>query len=151
MAGTALYLSKGDYQVLAADIVVTLAGSSVIVLINADESGVTDTIKAAATTEKSYVLAANTYAKIIVESEIELDFGSTSTNQTVEVDIYDGVTLEQSYNVQTLAANGHVVFTAKVSFVDTTGHTIAIKQHGLTGADLNTNITVKSLRVYGVL
>ena len=130
---------------------VTAKVTGTVNLVNADETQASATVPNADTTLKTYTLAANTYATIIVEAEGYGQFGATSTNQTVNIKVkFAGTQKGQTMALDAaLAASAKVPFPIKASGAFTAGGTVTVTI-GAAAADANTTIFLNSLRVYGV-
>ena len=120
-----------------------------VVLINADETEVTGAASNGAV--KTYSLAVNTYAKIIIEAEVALDAGVHKENE-VQFNIEIGDVVKRSLNLRAsdTGPNDNIKIggALKYSQQQKTAATIDI------AVDVISNTgtwRVKSLRVYGVV
>ena len=119
-----------------------------VVLINADETEVTGTGSDGAA--KTYSLAVNSYAKIIIEAEVAFDSEVNKINE-VQLNIEIGDVVKRSFNLRhqqtgpgDYCKNGGAL---KFSQQQQDAATIDIAVDVITGAG---TWRVKSLRIYGV-
>lgn len=121
--------------------------SGTTVLIYADE---TNSAGGTAFTVKTYTLAANTYSRIIIESECEI-FTNVNLNASVNFAIYVGGTAKRIIeNYYAATGAGDFVrsgICAKYSEAITAGAVIELRTESV----VNTTFNVCSLRVYGVI
>jgi hypothetical protein len=121
--------------------------SGAVILINTQETAQTGTTN---TTAFSYVLAANSYSRIIIESECGF-LGNANVTATVTFNILVGAVNKRSRNIRFDATGAGDVHeagrTLKYSESITGGATITITTTGTS----NGTWTVDSLRVYGVI
>ena len=121
--------------------------SGTVVLINADETDVSNTTNS---TVKSYVLAANTYSRIVIESECEFQSG-TNILSTCDFAIYVGATQKRVVeNLNSPTGLGDFVrsgIAIKYSEAITAGATITLRTQNVSNATWN----VCSLRIYGII
>jgi hypothetical protein len=133
-------------NVTGARATITNMPSGTVELIYADETPVTSTGN---TTVKTYVLEANSYARIIYETECRWR-GNVNANSIATVNILVGAVNKRSHQIESDAIAG-VQFdqgrVLKFSEANTAGGTITVT----TTATANGTWTVDSLRVYGVL
>lgn len=124
--------------------------SGTLILLSANETDQTVTILNSDTVVRTYSLANNTYSRIIVESEVEVSFGVLSISQDILIKIKNGGSTEETFTTHSLAQVGTSAVPIKASFVQTGSATITITQSGIT-TDVNTNVLVHSIRIYGVI
>lgn len=121
--------------------------SGTVVLINADEVNQNG---GTAFTVKTYTLAANTYSRIIIESECELQTNQ-NLNATVNFAIYVGGVVKRIIeNNYSATGSGDFVrsgIAIKYSEAITAGAVIDLRTESVTNCTFNVN----SLRIYGVI
>jgi len=121
--------------------------SGTVVLINADEVNQNG---GTAFTVKTYTLAANTYSRIIIESECELQT-TANANATVNFAIYIGGVVKRIIeNNYSATGSGDFVrsgIAIKYSEAITAGAVIDLRTESVTNCTFNVN----SLRIYGVI
>jgi hypothetical protein len=117
------------------------------ILLSADETIVTNTIN---TTAKTYVLAANTYSRILIETECGFR-SNANTNGIVTFNIIVGGVTKRTHQIEFDATGTGDQFesgrTLKFSEPITAGATITVT----TTAVANGTWEVDSLRVYGII
>jgi hypothetical protein len=124
---------------------ITNMPAGTVELIYADEIQSTGTANA---TAKSYVLASNTYSRVIYETECRFR-NNVNTNGIVTFNILVGAVNKRSHQIEADAVaavqfdQGRVL---KFSEVNTAGGTVTVTTSGFA----NGTWTVDSLRVYGV-
>jgi len=121
--------------------------SGTVVLINADEVNQNG---GTAFTVKTYTLAANSYSRIIIESECELQT-TANANATVNFAIYIGGVVKRIIeNNYSATGSGDFVrsgISIKYSEAITAGAVIDLRTESVTNCTFNVN----SLRIYGVI
>ena len=121
------------------------AGSGNMVLLYTDETDQTGTGAAPTNPIKSYVVAANTYSKILVEAEVGVD--ATATGNWQFDLLYAGTVKESSqfkWNITTFGSFG----TVKYSEAMTAGGTVQV--NSVKSSVTTLTWYVRSFRVYGV-
>jgi hypothetical protein len=118
-----------------------------MILLSAAENILTGTTN---TTVRSYVLAANTYSSIVIETEVGFR-SNANTNGIVTFNIVVGGVVKRTHNIEFDATGAGDQFesgrTLKFSEPITAGATISITTTGIA----NGTYEVDSLRVYGIV
>lgn len=124
--------------------------SGLVILLDAQETETTG--NANASLIKSFVVPANSYSSIIVESEVGFRSNANLNGQCVFQLLYDAV-IVRGANIEfdaTGAGDQHAAgYTLKFSDVYTSGGTVSIRVQ--TVGAINGIWTVESFRVYGVI
>jgi hypothetical protein len=118
-----------------------------VILINADETIVTNTINA---TAKTYTLASNTYSRILIETEVGFR-SNANTNGIVTFNVVVGGVVKRTHNIEFDATGAGDQFESgrslKYSEAITAGATITVTTTGTA----NGTWEVDSLRVFGII
>lgn len=148
ISGTNIKTINGSSVLGSGNLTVTAsAASGTNILILADESDVSGSTNS---TVKTYVLAANTYSRIIIESECEFQSGANVLS-TCDFAIYvNGTQKRVVENLNSATGAGDFVrsgIAIKYSEAITAGATITLRTQNVSNASWN----VCSLRVYGII
>lgn len=123
------------------------APAGTVILLDSNETDVSGTTNS---TVKTYVLAANTYSKIIIEGECEF-ISASNVLSTCDFSIFVGATQKRVIeNLNSATGAGDFVrsgISIKYSEAITVGDTITLRTQNVSNATWN----VCSLRIYGVI
>lgn len=118
------------------------------VAISLDDSTSNATVPNTDTDVKTYSLAGNNYTSVMMEADVEVVTGLTSTAQAITIKAKIGSTTK-SFTIDTLAAVGRQVKHITLDAAQTSSATIAVS-HGAPAADANTTTNVFNLYVWGI-
>jgi hypothetical protein len=120
-----------------------------MILLYDNETDVTQTVANSDTIMRSFNLPANTYSKIMVESESENSFGILSIVEVVNIKIKDSGVTMKSFPINSLASIGREHVVTKMAFQENSAKTITLTQ-GAALADGSTTITSHSFRIFAI-